>query len=84
MEFSVTFPFEGAAVEFRDDGSVRVATGPSQQGQGYETVFAQVCADVLELPPETVEVVAGDTAAIENESATTGAGWPSWRATLRT
>ena len=66
VEFSVTFPFEGAAVEFRDDGSVRVATGPSQQGQGYETVFAQVCADVLELPPETVEVVAGDTAAIEN------------------
>ena len=64
VEFSVTFPFEGAAVEVTEDGIVRMATGPSQQGQGYETVFAQVCADVFDLPVDRVVVIAGDTAAI--------------------
>ena len=65
VEFSVTYPFEGAAVEVTDEGLLRMATGPSQQGQGYETVFAQVCADVLDLPLHRVAVIAGDTAAIE-------------------
>lgn len=65
VEFSVTYPFEGAAVDVTEDGIVRMGTGAGQQRQGYETVFAQVCADVFDLPVDRVVVIAGDTAAIK-------------------
>jgi aerobic carbon-monoxide dehydrogenase large subunit len=54
-------PYEGAHVRVETDGTVVVATGLTTQGQGHETVFAQVAAAELGVPVERVTVVTGDT-----------------------
>jgi hypothetical protein len=54
-------PYEGAHVRVETDGTVVVATGLTTQGQGHQTVFAQVAADALGVPVERVTVVTGDT-----------------------
>ena len=43
-------------------GKIVVTTGASAQGQGTKTMLAQLAADVLGVPPETLHVIAGDTA----------------------
>jgi carbon-monoxide dehydrogenase large subunit len=57
-------PYEGAVVRIDPSGKVVVATGACSQGQGHETVFAQIAADTLGVALEDVTVVGGDTAAI--------------------
>jgi carbon-monoxide dehydrogenase large subunit len=57
-------PYEGAVVRLDPSGKAVVATGACSQGQGHETVFAQVAADALGIPLEDVTVVGGDTGAI--------------------
>jgi CO/xanthine dehydrogenase Mo-binding subunit len=54
-------PYEGGWVKVETDGSVVVATGLTTQGQGHQTAFAQVAADVLGVPLDRVSVVTGDT-----------------------
>jgi len=54
-------PYEGAHVHVETSGRVKVATGLTTQGQGHQTVFAQLVADVLGVRMEDVEVVTGDT-----------------------
>src|SRR2546425_12992813 len=54
-------PYEGARVTIEPSGQVRVATGVGTQGQGHFTAFAQIVADVLDVPVEHVHVVTGDT-----------------------
>jgi len=54
-------PYEGAFVRVETNGTVVVATGLTTQGQGHETVFAQVAAEELGVPVEAVTVVTGDT-----------------------
>ena len=59
----------GSAVGFWESGEVRVHptgqisvfTGSHAHGQGHETTLAQVVADELGVPIESVEVVHGDT-----------------------
>jgi carbon-monoxide dehydrogenase large subunit len=58
-------PYEGALVQLAADGRVSVRTGACSQGQGHETVLAQVCADSLGVDPSTVDVVGGDTEGLE-------------------
>jgi len=58
-------PFEGAVVNVGADGKIVARTGASSQGQGHETVFAQICADQLGVPLSNVTIVAGDTDQIE-------------------
>jgi len=55
-------PHEGAAVTIEPDGRVRVAIGPPCQGQGHETVLAQVCAERLGVSLDDITVAGGDTA----------------------
>ena len=43
-------------------GKVVVTTGASAQGQGTKSMLAQLASDVLDVPPEDIEVIAGDTA----------------------
>jgi carbon-monoxide dehydrogenase large subunit len=57
-------PFEGAVVRVDGLGKVVVYTGACSQGQGHETVFAQICAEALGAAFEDVTVVAGDTAGL--------------------
>jgi len=54
-------PYEGGWVKVETDGSVVVATGLTTQGQGHQTAFAQVAADVLGVPLDRVTVTTGDT-----------------------
>ena len=55
-------PFEGATVKIDATGKIVVATGACPQGQGHETVFAQVTADLWKVPIEDVYVTVADTA----------------------
>ncbi len=57
-------PYEGATIHVDAKGKVHVATGACPQGQGHETVLAQVAADELGVPLEDVRVTTGDTDAI--------------------
>ncbi|MGE3990029.1 xanthine dehydrogenase family protein molybdopterin-binding subunit [Pseudorhodoplanes sp.] len=54
--------WESAEVRLDPDGSIVAATGSSAQGQGRETAYAQIVADVLRTRPERIAVDHGDTA----------------------
>lgn len=53
--------YETAIVEMAPDGTVTVRTGICSQGQGHETVLAQIVAEGLGLGIEDVRVIQGDT-----------------------
>ncbi|MFN8028281.1 MAG: xanthine dehydrogenase family protein molybdopterin-binding subunit [Acidimicrobiia bacterium] len=53
--------WETATVSVLPDGTVTVAVGTKSQGQGHETVFAQVAADALGIDRDQVVVREGDT-----------------------
>jgi carbon-monoxide dehydrogenase large subunit len=50
-----------ATVTIGPDGKVTVAVGTSGHGQGHETAFAQLAADLLGVPYDDVTVTFGDT-----------------------
>jgi carbon-monoxide dehydrogenase large subunit len=54
-------PFEGATVKIDPSGKIMVATGACPQGQGHETIFAQIAADIWQVPIEDVLVSVADT-----------------------
>ena len=58
------FPFDymdSARVTIEPDGSVVVAIGLHSHGQAHQTTMAQVVADKLSVPIESVKIVQGDT-----------------------
>ena len=57
-------PFESAFVRIDPSGKIFVAGGAAPQGQGMETIFAQVAADLWSVAPDDVVVTLADTAAI--------------------
>jgi carbon-monoxide dehydrogenase large subunit len=57
-------PFESAFVRVDPSGKIYVASGACPQGQGMETVFAQVAADIWKVAPDDVVVALADTAAV--------------------
>jgi aerobic carbon-monoxide dehydrogenase large subunit len=52
---------EFGSIEVESDGSIIARTGSSSHGQGHETSFAQVIADRLDVPFESVRVLHGDS-----------------------
>jgi carbon-monoxide dehydrogenase large subunit len=56
--------FEAAAVRVHPTGSVTILTGSHSHGQGHETTFAQLVADGLGIPMDSIDIVHGDTAKI--------------------
>lgn len=56
--------WESATVRVEPSGNVNILTGSSPHGQGQETSFAQIGADILGLTPDDVNVVHGDTARV--------------------
>jgi carbon-monoxide dehydrogenase large subunit len=56
--------YEVANVRVHPTGSVTVFTGNHSHGQGHETTFAQLVAEQLGIPIESVEISHGDTAKI--------------------
>lgn len=57
-------PWEYARVEIDATGHVVLYSGAAAVGQGIETTLAQVCADELNVPPEHITVVHGDSARV--------------------
>lgn len=55
-------PYEGAEITLQNDGRISLNVGGAgSQGQGMKTIFAQIAADRLHVPVESVSVVVGDT-----------------------
>ncbi|GAA2100590.1 aerobic carbon-monoxide dehydrogenase large subunit [Actinomadura alba] len=54
-------PYEGGHVEIDTSGRVHVSTGLTSQGQGHQTVFAQIVASELGVLIDDVQVTTGDT-----------------------
>jgi carbon-monoxide dehydrogenase large subunit len=61
VESSIGAPRERAEITVKPEGRVGVVIGTQPSGQGHETSFAQVTADLLHLPLETVDIILGDT-----------------------
>jgi len=57
-------PFESALIRIEPTGKIFVTSGACPQGQGMETIFAQIVADAWHVDPDDVIVSLGDTAAI--------------------
>src|SRR6266403_666889 len=57
-------PFESAFVRLDPSGKVYVTCGAAPQGQGMETIFSQVVADLWKVKPDDVVLSFADTAAI--------------------
>ncbi|MGV3651792.1 MAG: xanthine dehydrogenase family protein molybdopterin-binding subunit [Devosia sp.] len=61
VESSIGTPKERSEITVKADGSIAVVIGTQPSGQGHETSFAQVVADMLEVPVAQVNIVLGDT-----------------------
>jgi len=72
VEITAFGPWEVARISVKYDGKITLVTGTGPHGQGDATAFAQIAADVLELPIEKIEVRWGDTEIIEDGIGTWG------------
>ncbi|MDQ3311846.1 MAG: aerobic carbon-monoxide dehydrogenase large subunit [Actinomycetota bacterium] len=54
-------PYEGGHLRIETDGSVVVSTGLTSQGQGHQTMLAQIVADELGVGMDRIRVTTGDT-----------------------
>ncbi len=54
-------PYEGGHIQVETSGRVNVSTGLTSQGQGHQTVFAQIVAEELGVRLSDVHVTTGDT-----------------------
>ena len=57
--------WESARVAIDSSGRATVYSGSMSQGHGHATVLAQIAADALQMPPENIDVVQGDTKLIQ-------------------
>jgi aerobic carbon-monoxide dehydrogenase large subunit len=57
FEGGASGPRESARLVLESDGAVSVHVGSSANGQGLETVFAQIAADALEIPADRISGV---------------------------
>ncbi|OYX80331.1 MAG: hypothetical protein B7Y77_00705 [Bradyrhizobium sp. 35-63-5] len=63
---------ETAQVTLDRDGGVTVLIGSQSTGQGHQTSYAQLVAERLDLPPDKVRVIQGDTDRIATGAGTGG------------
>jgi carbon-monoxide dehydrogenase large subunit len=63
---------EFGSVEVQHDGSVVATVGTSAHGQGHETAFAMIVAELLGVPMESVRVVQSDTELVPRGTGTMG------------
>jgi carbon-monoxide dehydrogenase large subunit len=61
VESSIGAPKERTEITVKPDGSVDVVIGTQPSGQGHETSFAQVVADLIAVPLEAINIIIGDT-----------------------
>jgi carbon-monoxide dehydrogenase large subunit len=63
---------DAATVRLDEDGNVTVLAGSQSSGQGHKTAYAQLVAEHLDVPPERVTVIQGDTDLIATGAGTGG------------
>jgi len=63
---------EFGAVEVHNDGTVTATVGTSPHGQGLETAFKMIVAELLGVPMDAVNVVQSDTAVVPRGMGTMG------------
>jgi carbon-monoxide dehydrogenase large subunit len=61
VESSIGAPKEQARITVRPDGVIDVVIGTQPAGQGHQTSFAQVVADLICVPSEAIQIITGDT-----------------------
>ncbi|HKS86135.1 MAG TPA: xanthine dehydrogenase family protein molybdopterin-binding subunit [Pseudolabrys sp.] len=61
VESSIGSPKEQTRIRISPQRGVEVVIGTQPAGQGHETSFAQVVADLIAVPVETVHIILGDT-----------------------
>jgi carbon-monoxide dehydrogenase large subunit len=61
VEITAAAGSEPARVQFTDNGGVELLVGTQSNGQGHETAFAQVVAEKLGVPFESITVKQGDS-----------------------
>jgi carbon-monoxide dehydrogenase large subunit len=61
VESSIGAPKERTEITVKPTGAVDVVIGTQPSGQGHETSFAQVVADLLSVPLEVINIIIGDT-----------------------
>jgi aerobic carbon-monoxide dehydrogenase large subunit len=66
-------PNEGAEIRFDPDGHVSLILGTQSNGQGHETSYPQIAAELLGLPIETFRLVQADTTAVKSGAGHGGA-----------
>jgi carbon-monoxide dehydrogenase large subunit len=70
IEAPVGAPYERVVLTIKADGQVEMICGTQSSGQGHETVFAQVAADLLDVPLASVKLVTGDSREVEKGGGT--------------
>jgi carbon-monoxide dehydrogenase large subunit len=73
LETSRGTPGERAEIRFEPDGRVALVLGTQSNGQGHETSFAQIAADLLGLPLAAFRFVQADTRAVKSGNGHGGA-----------
>jgi carbon-monoxide dehydrogenase large subunit len=63
---------ETATVRLERDGTITVLIGSQSTGQGHHTAYAQLIAEQLDVPPDRVQVIQGDTDVIASGLGTGG------------
>jgi carbon-monoxide dehydrogenase large subunit len=69
---------EFADVKLLPGGIVEMAVGTQSNGQGHETVYAQVTAERLGIPMEQVRIVQGDSSRLDQGNGTGGSRSMAW------
>jgi len=73
LETSRGTPGERAEIRFEPDGRVALVLGTQSNGQGHETSFTQIAADLLGLPLAAFRFVQADTRAVKSGNGHGGA-----------
>jgi carbon-monoxide dehydrogenase large subunit len=73
LETSRGTPGERAEIRFEPEGRIALVLGTQSNGQGHETSFPQIAADVLGLPVAAFRFVQADTRAVKSGNGHGGA-----------
>src|SRR4051794_23400129 len=73
LETSRGTPGERAEIRFEPDGRIALVLGTQSNGQGHETSFPQIAADLLGLPIAAFRFVQADTRAVKSGNGHGGA-----------
>jgi carbon-monoxide dehydrogenase large subunit len=65
IEAPVGAPYERVTLTVTGDGQIEMICGTQSSGQGHETVYAQVAADLLDIPLGSVRLLTGDSRSVE-------------------